>query len=240
MVVESVVLALTFGLLGSLSHCVGMCSGFTLLFHRRNVITNGSTLVAVHLGRILMYGILGLIGGMMGKVLGKALPGQLRWVQGGMGLVAAIAAIYFGLALLGRMPSPEILLVGFTKRWGRTFRGIIALRHVNEYVRLPFSFVVGLLWGLLPCGLVITAVLTAAVSGSALQGALNMLAFGAGTLPALFGIGWLSGRRLFAGIQWPRLASAVVVWLFGAQVALRGLAAWGMVGHLHLAGVMVW
>ncbi len=55
------------------------------------------------------------------------------------------------------------------------------------------AFGYGLCWGYLPCGLVYSALAWSLASGSAAQGALWMLAFGLGTLPALLLAGQAAG-----------------------------------------------
>jgi len=81
------------------------------------------------------------------------------------------------------------------------------------------ALVVGGLWGWVPCGMVYSALLTAMLQGSALDGAAAMAAFGLGTLPMLLGMGLL-GTRLRAQMQRPprahrqRLAGAGL-WLAG-------------------------
>ena len=52
----------------------------------------------------------------------------------------------------------------------------------------------GVLWGWLPCGMVYAALLLAASAGGAVEGASVMLAFGAGTLPALLSAGVVASR----------------------------------------------
>jgi hypothetical protein len=140
------------------------------------------------------------------------------------------------LALLGRARSPEIYLAPLTQRWGRAMRR----RPVQPARGLPALYTAGLLWGLLPCGLVLTALLAAFAAGTLWSGALTMLAFGLGTWPALLGVGWLARRGLPRTSPWPRQAAALIVLLFGVQMALRGLAAWGWVSHLSVGGMMVW
>ncbi len=218
--------------MGSLGHCVGMCGGVVVLLSRRGV-TSGGRLWLAHLGRITTYGLLGLGAGVLGQVLGLAFPG-LRQLQGALALAVAGVAVYLALALVGRAPSPEIYLAGLTRRWGRAMQRLTALGSQQPAV------VLGLLWGLLPCGLVLTALLTAAVAGSPWRGALTMLAFGLGTLPALLGVGWVSRRGLPQAVPWPRQVAALAVLLFGTQMALRGLAAWGWVDHFRMGGLMLW
>ncbi|MBI3972728.1 MAG: sulfite exporter TauE/SafE family protein [Chloroflexi bacterium] len=63
-----------------------------------------------------------------------------------------------------------------------------SLRQAQDRLFALRLYATGLLWGLLPCGLVLTALLAAATTGSPLSGALTMFAFGAGTWPALLAI----------------------------------------------------
>jgi sulfite exporter TauE/SafE len=98
----------------------------------------------------------------------------------------------------------------------------------------------GALNGLLPCGLVYSALLVAASTGSLLMGAAGMAVFGLGTLPALLvmgiGAGALSARVRQAFV---RVAGVLIV-VVGVQLVLRGLAGWGVLPHLHLGRVMLW
>jgi hypothetical protein len=87
---------------------------------------------------------------------------------------------------------------------------------------LPRAYSVGLLWGLLPCGLVYSVLVTALVAGSPANGALVMLAFGAGTLPSLLAVG-----ALLPALQ--RLRRAQLV----RQAAGGAIIAFGLVGLAH-------
>lgn len=91
------------------------------------------------------------------------------------------------------------------------------------------ALLLGSLWGWLPCGMVYSALLTALMAGSAVQGALTMLAFGAGTLPVLLAAG-LSGARLrqLAARPWVRRSAGVVVLAFGLLGLLRAAEIGGL------------
>lgn len=230
--------AFILGLLGSLGHCVGMCAPMTLLLGRGRAL-EGGRLALAHLGRVSSYCLLGAGAGLFGLAaqashLGHGYagaPAGLSMIQGGLALLVATAALYQALALIGQVPSPEILLAGLTRRWGR------AMRRTGGNTPLSM-FVAGMLWGLLPCGLVLTALLAAVLAGSPLGSAMTMLAFGVGTTPALLGVGWLARRTTTRA--WPRYVAALVVLLVGVQMGARGLAAWGLVDHLHLGSLMLW
>lgn len=270
--------AFLLGLAGSFTHCVGMCSGVMLLLGRGQN-TTGWRLPLLHAGRITTYVILGALAGALGYVaaglphhgagahdLPPVVPGLTSW-QGALALLSAAAAIYMALALLGRAPSPELILIRVTRWWGRAAR---SLTHFDRTPRQDFGelsravedsgapnkfggfsgqtadagrlFLLGLFWGLLPCGLALTGLLLAAAAGSPGAGALTMLAFALGTLPMGLGVGWTAGR-IRPSPQWVgrlRPLAAVIVLLFGAQMALRGLAAWGWVTHTSLGAMPLW
>ena len=237
---SGVLFAFLLGLMGSLGHCVGMCGPVVVLLTRRtrhavpgSVPVWSGDVVLLHTGRVVMYATLGWAAGALGQVMGLALPGLQR-VQGALALVVAGMAVYMALALMGWVPSPEVYLAGLTRRWGR------AVQRLTAVPQRQSAFLLGLLWGLLPCGLVITALLAAAAAGTPWGGALTMLAFGLGTWPALLTLGWLTERKPLRARLWTRQAAALVVLLFSTQMALRGLAAWGWVEHFRLGRVMLW
>jgi len=241
--------ALLLGLVGSFTHCAGMCSGITLLLSR-NIKGKRSGMLFLQMGRIASYGVMGGLIGLMGGGLMQpaaamdshhataavSLPGG---VQGGMALLAALVTAYMGLALLGRVPSPELLFVGWTRRWGGAMRWLTRSQRGGGLL-LPLA--TGMLWGMLPCGLVLAGLALALNAGTFLSGALTMLAFGLGTWPMTMGMGLLVRRSPLWSHQLPRLrlVSGLVVMLFGAQLALRGLAAWGWLGHQQVGNMMLW
>ena len=216
------------GLLGSLGHCVGMCSAVVVLLDRQTTFhENNSAWVLAHLGRITTYALLGLTVGLLGQSL-YIFSADLPRIQGILSILFAIIAFYMALAFIGIAPSPELLLSGLVSKWGQTMRGL----------KSPAPFVAGMLWGLLPCGLVITALIPAITSGSGAQGALNMIVFGVATIPSLFAVKWLAQKTVSR--TWSRSLASVVMMIFGFQFAMRGFASLGMVGHMMIGSVMLW
>jgi uncharacterized protein len=213
-----------------------------LLLTRQGANHGKLTLILTHAGRITTYTLLGWMVGLVRGSLGRGFADSLSALQGVLALAAATLAFYMALALTGKAPSPELLLTGLTRTWGCTMRKFTANPSpspLSSYSPL-LLFSTGLLWGLLPCGLILSALLIAATPSIPTQGALYMFAFGLGTLPALIGVNWfLKGA---SQARWPRYFAAGLLALFGVQIALRGLAGWGVIGHYHIhsIGLMLW
>lgn len=216
------------GLLGSLGHCVGMCSAVVVLLDRQTSFQgNNFAWVLAHLGRITTYALLGLTVGMLGQSL-YIFSADLPRIQGILSILFAIIAFYMALAFIGIVPSPELFFSGLVSKWGKTMRGL----------KSPAPFFAGMLWGLLPCGLVITALIPAITSGSGAQGALNMIVFGVATIPSLFAVKWLAQKTVSR--TWSRGLASVVMMAFGFQFSMRGFASLGMIGHMMIGSVMLW
>ena len=216
------------GLLGSLGHCVGMCSAVVVLLDRQSSFQgNNLSWILAHAGRLTTYALLGLTFGLFGESLYRFSAGLPR-VQGILSILFGIITFYMAFAFIGIAKSPETLFSGLVSKWGQTMRGL----------KSPAPFMAGLLWGLLPCGLVLTALIPAMTSGNALQGALNMIVFGIATLPSLFAVKWLTQKTVSR--NWSRSLASVVMMFFGFQFAMRGFASLGLVGHLMIGKVMLW
>ncbi|MEI7898485.1 MAG: sulfite exporter TauE/SafE family protein [bacterium] len=172
---------LIIGLVGSF-HCMGMCGpiAVSLPLKENSWGTRILSGVLYNLGRVSSYIFLGLIFGFIG--LGIHIWGFQQWVSIGAGTVmimsVAYPVLFRGSKLTGGLDS---LFSGFKKVFGRFFG-----------FRTYFStWVIGVLNGFLPCGLVYIALAGALVSTSPLNGALYMMTFGLGTLPALLGLSLL-------------------------------------------------
>jgi len=205
-----------------------MCSAVVVLLDRQTSFQGSNSVwVLAHLGRITTYALLGLTVGLLGQSI-YLISTDIPRVQGILSILFAIIAFYMALAFIGIAPSPELLLSGLVSKWGKTMRGL----------KSPAPFVAGMLWGLLPCGLVITALIPAITSGSGVQGALNMIVFGAATTPSLFAVKWLAQKTVSR--TWSRSLASVVMMIFGFQFAMRGFASLGMIEHMMVGKVMFW
>jgi hypothetical protein len=212
--------AFLLGLAGSL-HCAAMCGPLLLAVstvRRQNAARPATRLYggdliqnfAYHGGRLVTYGFLGAVSGLIGAAI--VFAGFQRWLSIGAG----------GLILLGALTSIRL-------RWG-ALAGKVVSAAKTRFGRLLHNraagaaALLGALNGLLPCGLVYIACAAAATAGGVTGGVAAMLAFGLGTAPMTLSIG-------FAGkaIRWgnPLLMRKVV--LIGAATAgilliVRGLS----------------
>ncbi|GMU67596.1 MAG: hypothetical protein AMXMBFR36_38700 [Acidobacteriota bacterium] len=205
------------GLLGS-GHCFGMCGGiagsFALAGDRGGRRPRLAALLATNAGRIATYAALGAVAGAAGAAAVAVLPpSAARLIARG---VAALCFVALALYLAGipTLVAPIERLGGrLWKRVAPAASRLLATRSLGGRAAL------GAVWGLLPCGLVYTSLIVAATAGSPAGGALGMLAFGLGTLPALLAAGLASTAvARFARAPWTRRAAAVVylaaaVWL---------------------------
>jgi sulfite exporter TauE/SafE len=175
--------AIVVGLLGS-SHCLGMCGGIVAALNMG--VADGPTgkpksLLIYQLsyngGRISSYLLVGLLAGWLGAGLAQL---GINPVAGK--LVAAAFMIALGLYLANWWQGLAVLEKLGAKLW----RHIQPLGKRLFPIRTPLqAYLLGLLWGWLPCGLVYAVVAWSLTTGNAYDGAMLMLGFGLGTLPAM-------------------------------------------------------
>ncbi len=207
--------AFILGLLGSL-HCLGMCGPIAIALPRGGAgrIRYVTGRVAYNVGRVVTYTILGLAFGVVGQRF------ALAGLQQGLSIFAGVVllvGLFFGKFFAGKMPAagPVYRLVGQLKR---------ALGSRLQNRSGSSLLVIGLLNGLLPCGLVYAALAPAAATGSAFGGAAYMALFGLGTFPMMLALA-LGGHLIFARYRGPLLrALPVLLAVLAVLFILRGLS----------------
>jgi len=206
--------ALLLGLAGSL-HCAGMCGPLILAmpFHTKGGSGGWRHLLVYHTGRILVYALLGILIGMIGK--GVAIAG----IQKGLSLAAG----FFLIIMAFMMWRFEILIAsipGFARYTGAVQRMIGKAMGKQGY---QTTLSLGALNGLLPCGLVYGALAGAISTMEAAGGGLFMLLFGAGTLPMLLTVSLLGNK---AGNQLRKklgIVQPLLMIIAGSLLVMRGL-----------------
>jgi sulfite exporter TauE/SafE len=203
--------AFLLGLVGSV-HCAGMCGPLTLALPSTGTKLPGFVAgrAAYNLGRVITYCVLGLIFGLVGHTL--VLAGIQRWLSIGLGIALLIGLL--GSRKLG-LSQP---VVGFVNQLKDHMRVLISRRT------LIAAALLGLLNGLLPCGLVYVACAGAANTGGIISGIDYMAAFGLGTIPMMLAIG-LFGKLIPWSLRLQlRKAIPVSVFLLACLLILRGMS----------------
>ncbi|MHB1590118.1 MAG: sulfite exporter TauE/SafE family protein [Sulfuricella sp.] len=221
------------GLLGSLGHCMGMCGPLVMMVGSQMKSRGLAAIphyLLFHGARIAIYALLGAVVGGIGSLLG--LGASLSRLAGGISLVLGTGIILLGTSYLGWLPLGRMEGSG---AWLNRAMSQALMRGGRWGVIL-----MGALNGLLPCGLVYSALLVAASSGGALPGALGMFLFGAGTIPALLVIGIGAGALSVRTRQALDRGAGFLIVLFGLQLSLRGATALGIVPSLRLGGLVIW
>ncbi len=204
--------ALVLGAAGS-AHCIGMCGPIALAVPSMGADRRSRWMSTALLnsGRLISYALLGLAFGAFGEGLRLAgLQQSVSVIAGILLLIAALAPSV--LERVGAQGRPAMAI--------SRLRGALA-RHLRRTAPEAI-FLTGVLNGLLPCGLVYTAAIGAAAAGTAMQGAVLMLLFGAGTLPALVAVRLGSGLIGTRARTYLRRLSPVVVGAMGLLLILRG------------------
>lgn len=182
------ILALTTGILGGFGHCIGMCgplvASYTLATPASGAqpwFSRISPHVLYNLGRITTYAVIGGIMGLSGSFVNVA--GKIAGVQNFVAMAAGAIMIVMGLNISGLRGN-----TGWIEKHNlpvlRAARKVLSSSSIFRYYPL------GLLLGLLPCGLSYTVFTASAGTGGLFSGMLTSLLFGLGTLPAilLFGV----------------------------------------------------
>ena len=206
--------AFVLGIMGSF-HCAGMCGpiAVALPLHGNTLMQKifGGSLY--NIGRTITYGIMGALFGMLGQ--GIHLLGFQQKVSVVMGALMIISVLF--PALFRNQYNLDKSLFSFVGKLKKSIGKLFAVRSFQSL------FFIGLLNGLLPCGLVYIAIAGAIGTGSTVEGSLYMILFGLGTIPMMLGIS-LAGNVLGLAVrQKINKIIPVLVVVLGLLFVLRGL-----------------
>lgn len=206
--------AIVVGLVGSL-HCAGMCGpiAIALPLSDRSWFARISGGILYNSGRAITYALLGAIFGLLG--MGIALGGMQQWASILLGIIMILSVLVprIGSVNTGISRIVDPVASPLKKAFGK-----LLLNRTHSSL-----FLIGILNGFLPCGLVYIALAGALVMSNIYQGALYMLLFGLGTLPMMLAIS-VAGNMI-SGTFRKRL-SRIIPWfivLLGILFILRGM-----------------
>jgi sulfite exporter TauE/SafE len=229
--------ALTMGLAGG-PHCLGMCASACVALGGGGrpalaAVIRGphqpapsrafdpQALAGFHLGRLLAYSAMGALAALSVQALGwlSIYTAALRPIW----MLVHVAAAVLGWVLLWQARQPAWLDAG-ALGLARRVQGLVARRAPAWGPLAPL--LVGLGWGLLPCGLLYSALLVAALSGGVLEGAAVMALFALGT-----GVSLLLGPWLWLRLRGASASRWAIRVAGGALLASSVWALWMGVMH---------
>jgi len=221
-----IILFLGTGFTVGFGHCVGMCGpivvSLSLALEKRGI---AAPHLLYHAGRISTYTLLGGIVGLTGSF--TRVTAAMAGLQKGVLIFSGILIMAMALIMTGWIPRGKIFGDHANPRGivSRAFKGLSTPRSAIGYYPL------GLVLGLLPCGPVYTALIGAAragmeaegPSGAILRGACLMLAFGLGTVPALFLVARLSDLRWIKSRDRVYQLGSILMLGVGVYFVIRGI-----------------
>ena len=238
-------LIVALGFLGSFGHCMGMCGPLTVALalsqdSDSNRINGWQFHLLLNLGRVCSYALVGIALGGLGSIV--VASGQLAGIGSSlrqfMAVFTGILLIWFGIGQIkpNWLPRLPFLHPLQGKIHHRLNSGMDRLSSKRQWWT---PFLLGGVWGLIPCGFLYTAQLKAVETGSLLIGALTMLCFGLGTAPMMLGVG-ISASKISADrrSQLFRLGGWVTLTI-GILTLLRSDAMVDYTGHAALFLLML-
>lgn len=221
------------GFLGSFGHCLGMCGPITVAFSLSQQTGNGDQWaqfrfhLLLNFGRIVSYALVGMAIGALGSVL--VASGQMAGVGSPLrriiSILTGLLLIWFGLANISPEAIPKVPLLNPMAQSGMHERLSRAMQKLSLNPQRWTPLLLGLAWGLIPCGFLYAAQLKAAETTNPWMGGATMLAFGIGTLPMMLGVGvstsFLSADRrgqLFRLGGWITLLIGILILFRGSDM----------------------
>ncbi len=215
--------ALIMGFAGSL-HCAGMCSPLAMAVTSQKPFLLSKLIY--NTGRIFTYGILGGIAASFGSLF------MITPYQGVISFVIGAVFLLIGMGAISgfRIPFVTTALAHFTGRLKNLFH--FWLNKKNNLAVL----IMGMLNGLLPCGLTYLAMTYCFIMPAMMEGFWFMILFGAGTWPVMIGFTWLLSIG-FGKIKmnYQRITTIVFITI-GVWLLARVVINHPMDNHLHLFG----
>lgn len=211
---EYILAAISLGFLGSF-HCMGMCGPIALALpvHQKSASQKIISILAYNSGRILTYALFGMLFGLIGQSFAVfGYQQKLSVLLGALILLALLVPKRFAyhFRVTGK-------LYGLLNRLKNKIAQLFQQRSIRSF------FSIGLLNGLLPCGLVYMGIAGAIATGSVFKGMLFMAFFGAGTLPLMFLVSYSSHLLSMKTRHIIHKAVPVFTGIMAVLLILRGL-----------------
>ena len=205
---------------GSFGHCIGMCGGIAIAYSSTKIDTvwDKKHQILAHIlyssGRITSYMFFGALFGYIGSVISFS-----NIANGILLIIAGLVMLIVGISLSGKLKFLTYIehLIQNSNWYHNNFKELLQSEFLGSF------YILGLLNGLLPCGLVYFFAITAASTASAIDGAIVMLIFGLSTVPAMFSLGFFIGIFRKTAVRNTMMKLAVIgVIIYGGYTIYNG------------------
>ena len=214
------IIILTTAFLGSVGHCIGMCGGIVVAYssskidQKSSYVRQTTSHLAYNFGRVTTYTILGALFGYVGQVLAFT-----PTTKGILFIITGLLMILAGLSLLGQFKFLNSAEFSVSKYpwYQNSFRQLMNSRSYGSF------YLLGMLNGIIPCGLVYSFAIFAASTANPLGGALVMATFGLATIPALFFLGFITKFLQKGSLRGTMMKlAALLVIIYGVFTLYKG------------------
>jgi hypothetical protein len=205
--------ALVMGAMGSL-HCIGMCGPLALSLPVTRLTPSGKMFATLlyNLGRTTTYAVLGALFGLLGLTFG--LVGLQQSLSIAIGIIILIVLVW---------PKNKIVLNSNSRMQLFFSRVRNKLGQLLKNEKYQSVYLIGLLNGLLPCGLLYMALAAGVATASVSKSILFMIFFGLGTLPLMWAFSFFGSFINLKSRQQLRKLVPVMFFFMACLLILRGL-----------------
>lgn len=207
------------GVMSGFTHCMAMCGPFVMSQTSKIEKLSDAALIPYHLGRLTTYSVMAILLYSVLNIVFLFLP--IRSL--------IIAPILLTAALIFLINAFPQLAKYFA--WAASFKIALPYRFISGLFQKLSSnattskkFMMGILLGFMPCGMVTSALMASATAPDVMSAAFAIMAFGAGTLPALMVTGF-AGKALSLKYPMimPRVTKAMMVWSSAWLIIMAGI-----------------
>lgn len=206
--------------IGSFGHCIGMCGGIVIAYSSTKIDNSWDKTrqtwahIFYSLGRVTTYTFFGALFGYIGSVISFS-----NVANGTMLVITGVVMVLVGVSISGKVKILSYIehSIQNSSWYHKNFKELLQSNFLGSF------YILGLLNGLLPCGLVYFFAITAASTASAAYGAIVMLIFGLSTIPVMFSLGFFVGifRKTAVRETMMKLAALGVI-VYGIYTAYNG------------------
>lgn len=214
------IIILTTAFLGSVGHCIGMCGGIVVAYssgkldQKASYFKQTASHLAYNFGRVSTYTMLGALFGYLGQVVAFT-----PTTKGFLFVITGILMVLAGLSLIGNLKFLNSAEWSVSKYawYQNSFRKLMSSSSYGSF------YLLGMLNGIIPCGLVYSFAIFAASTATPLGGALVMATFGLATIPALFFLGFLTKFLQKGSLRGTMMKlAAILVIIYGVFTLTKG------------------